>query len=70
MGEGIADRKNCISYADFCEVCKQLISPMEIIDYFCWRREKMKDNPQIDLMVYSGEDGISLSRPMEAESGI
>ncbi len=62
--------ENCISHEDFCEVCKMLITPMEIVDYFIWRKERFKNNPKVDFMFYIDEDGFSISHPMDQESSI
>ncbi|MCR5457668.1 MAG: hypothetical protein K6F14_06300 [Clostridiales bacterium] len=52
---------NCISYEDFCYVCKMLITPMEIIDYFIWRKEKYLNNYKTETLICIDEDGFSLS---------
>ncbi|MBR4733321.1 MAG: hypothetical protein IK081_11190 [Lachnospiraceae bacterium] len=61
---------NCISYDDFREVCAQLITPMEIVEYFIWRKECFKNYPNLDLLFVEDDESISISRPMKAEASV
>lgn len=57
---------NCISYSDFQEICKTLVTPIEIASYFKYRIAFYKNNPQVDIFIDSDEDdNIILTRPQK-----
>lgn len=65
-GEGI--NVGCMSLADFREMCINLISPIEIIEYIKWRQAFYVNNGNVDIMIYDMDDGLLFSKPQNKES--
>ncbi len=58
---------NCMSIYDFKLMCKQLLSPMEIIEYLKWREAFYKKNGPINLLITETNNGFVLSKPQKNE---
>lgn len=60
---------NCMSFEDYVEMCKTLISPIEIVAYLEYRQRIYKDNSEIDIMIFDGVgDELIITKPMRQES--
>ena len=59
---------NCMSIDDFKLMCKQLLSPIEIIEYLKWREAFYKKNGPINLLITETNKGFVLSRPQKNEN--
>lgn len=49
---------NCMSIDDFKLMCKQLLSPIEIIEYLKWREAFYKKNGPINLLITETNNGF------------
>ena len=58
---------NCMSIYDFKLMCKQLLSPIEIIEYLKWREVFYKNNGPINLLITETNNGFALSKPQKNE---
>mgnify|MGYP007069951852 CR=1 FL=1 len=58
---------NCISLPDFQIMCKQLVSPMEIIQYIEWRERFYKENGEVNYLITDTENGFFISKPRNNE---
>lgn len=59
---------NCMSIDDFKLMCKQLLSPIEIIEYLKWREAFYKKNGLINLLITETNNGFVLSKPQKNEN--
>lgn len=59
---------NCISLEDFHCMCKELLSPIEIIEYIRWRHEFYKKNGSINLLIAETDQGFFLCKPQNRET--
>ena len=59
---------NCMSIYDFKLMCKQLLSPIEIIEYLKWREVFYKNNGPINLLITETNNGFVLSKPQKNEN--
>lgn len=59
---------NCISLPDFQIMCKQLVSPMEIIQYIEWRERFYKENGEVNYLITDTENGFFISKPRNNEA--
>lgn len=60
---------SCISFPDYCEMCRILVTPMEIIEYLEYRKEIYVKHGDIDFMILHGHDNeIVLTKPQNKES--
>ena len=59
---------NCMSIDDFKLMCKQLLSPIEIIEYLKWREAFYKKNGPINLPITETNNGFVLSKPQMNEN--
>jgi len=59
---------NCISFTDYKIMCKQLVSPVEIIEYIKWREHFYKNNGEVDYLLADTDDGIFISKPRNNET--
>lgn len=59
---------NCISLEDFKCMCRELLSPIEIIEYLKWRQKFYEKNGAINLLITETESGFFLSKPQSHES--
>lgn len=58
---------NCMSLDDFKYMCRQLLSPLEIIEYIKWRKEFYNKSGSINLLVTETHKGFLLSKPQKNE---
>lgn len=58
---------NCMSLDDFKYMCRQLLSPLEIIEYIKWRKEFYNKSGSMDLLVTETHKGFLLSKPQKNE---
>lgn len=59
---------NCMSLEDFRCMCRELLSPIEIIGYLKWRQEFYEKNGAVNLLITETESGFFLSKPQRHES--
>ncbi len=60
---------NCMSFSDYCEMCRTLVTPMEIVEYLEYRKNLYENHGEVDIMVLNGRDNeMVLTRPRENES--
>ena len=60
---------NCMSFPDFQQMCKVLLSPMEIIEYLKWRLLFFQNNGDVNISVYMDDkDNIMLVKPSHGEA--
>lgn len=60
---------NCMSFSDYCEMCRVLVTPMEIVEYLEYRKTIYEDHGDIDIMILNGMDNeMVLTKPRENES--
>lgn len=59
---------NCISFSDYCAMCKELISPGEIIAYLKWRKNFYLKNGNVNLLITNTKWGMTISKPQHRES--
>lgn len=59
---------NCMSLEDFRCMCKDLLSPIEIIEYIRWRHEFYEKNGSINLLITETEQGFFLCKPQNRET--
>ena len=59
---------NCMSIYDFKLMCKQLVSPIEIIEYLKWREVFYKNNGAINLLITETNNGFVLSKLQKNEN--
>lgn len=52
---------NCISMSDFEEICKVIVSPIEIIDYLYWREDLYIRSGKIDTLIFMDDDSFSVA---------
>ena len=59
---------NCISFVDYQEMCKKLISPFEIVDYLEYRLNTIQkfDNP--DIIIHDQKNGFAMAQIKKGES--
>ena len=55
---------NCLSFQDFQTICRELITPIEIIEYLKWRLSFYQNNGNINISVFmDNDDTVLLTRP-------
>ena len=60
---------NCMSFFDYCEMCRVLVTPMEIIEYLEYRQNIYAEHGDIDFMILEGHDNeIVFMQPQKKES--
>ena len=60
---------SCMSFPDYCEMCRILVTPMEIIEYLEYRKAIYVEHGDIDFMILNGHDNeIVLTKPQSRES--
>ena len=57
-----------MSIDDFQIMCRELMSPIEIIKYIKWRKEFYEKNGAINLLITETENGFFLSKPLQHET--
>lgn len=60
---------NCMSFSDYCEMCRILVTPIEIVEYLEYRKLIYEKHGDIDIMILNGYDNeMVLTKPQENES--
>lgn len=59
---------NCISMSDFEEICKVIVSPIEIIDYLFWRENMYLKSGKIDTFIFMDDDSFSIANMEDKET--
>lgn len=60
---------NCMSFSDYCEMCRILVTPMEIVEYLEYRKAIYEEHGDVDIMILNGIDNeMVLTKPRENES--
>ncbi len=60
---------NCMSFVDFQEMCKVLITPIEIVSYLEYRKELFENHGDVDVMIFDGiDDELVMTKPTQQES--
>lgn len=60
---------NCMSFSDYCEMCRILVTPIEIVEYLEYRKSIYEEHGDIDIMILNGYDNeMVLTKPRENES--
>ena len=59
---------NCMSIDDFQCMCKELIAPIEIIEYIKWRKDFYERNGSIDFLLTEMTTGFFVSKPQRHET--
>ncbi len=59
---------NCMSFKDFREMCKKLITPFEIILYLDYRKDFYEKNGEVAILISETAAGFSISKPAVRET--
>lgn len=60
---------NCLSFKDFQIVCKELMTPIEIVEYLKWRLDFYQNNGDVDISIFMGDaDSVLITRPGSGEA--
>ncbi len=60
---------SCMSFDDYVEMCRTLISPIEIVSYLEFRKRIYEENGDIDIMIWDMSDTeMVISKPAQHES--
>lgn len=59
---------NCMSFSDYQEMCRVLVSPIEIIAFLDYRKTLYAEHGDIDIMVFEGAHESIITKPMQNES--
>lgn len=59
---------NCMSIDDFQYMCKELIAPIEIIEYIKWRKDFYEKNGSINFLLTQMNAGFFVSKPQKHEA--
>lgn len=60
---------NCMSFTDFQQMCKVLLSPMEIVEYLRWRLFFFQNNGNVNISVHMDDkDNIMFVKPSLGEA--
>lgn len=60
---------NCMSFYDYAEMCKVLISPIEIVRYLEYRKRIYAEHGDVNIMILDGaDDELVIARPTRNES--
>ncbi len=59
---------NCISFNDYKEMCKKLLTPGDIIEYLKWRNNFYLLHGNIDILLTDTDWGVLTSKPQHKES--
>lgn len=62
------DNINCMSFLDFKEMCRALVTPFEIILYLDYRKRFYEQYGEVDILISDLTKGISISRPSKKEN--
>lgn len=60
---------NCLSFLDFQTVCRELLTPIEIVEYLRWRLAFYQENGNVNISIYMGDDdSVLLTKPASGEA--
>ena len=60
---------NCLSFQDFQTVCRELLTPIEIVEYLKWRLSFYQNNGNVNISIFMGDDdSVLLTRPISGET--
>lgn len=60
---------NCLSFLDFQTVCRELMTPIEIVEYLKWRLSFYQNNGNLNSSIFVGDDdSVLLTRPTSGET--
>ena len=60
---------NCMSFSDFQQMCKILLSPMEIVEYLKWRLAFFQNKGDVSISVYFDDnDNLTIIKPSHGET--
>jgi len=60
---------NCMSFDDYVEMCKILVSPIEIVSYLEYRKNLYEHEGDVDVMIFDGVgDELIITKPTQRES--
>lgn len=60
---------NCLSFRDFQTVCRELMTPIEIVEYLKWRLSFYQNNGNVNISIFVGnDDSVLLIRPTSGET--
>ena len=59
---------NCISFVDYQEMCKNLISPFEIVDYLEYRLKTIQRFDSPDIIIHDQKNGFAMAHIKKGES--
>lgn len=60
---------NCLSFEDFQIVCRELMTPIEIVEYLKWRLEYYQNNGEVNISIFMGnDDSVLFTRPASREA--
>lgn len=60
---------NCMSFSDYCEMCRILVTPMEIAEYLEFRKIIFEEYGDVDILVMDGiNNELILTKPQKNES--
>ncbi len=60
---------NCMSFSDYCEMCRVLVTPIEIVEYLEYRKIIYEEHGDINIMILNGHNNeMVLTNPQINES--
>lgn len=60
---------NCLSFRDFQTICRELLTPIEIVEYLKWRLSFYQKNGNVNVSIFMGKDDTVLfTRPAHGEA--
>ncbi len=60
---------NCLSFRDFQTVCRELMTPIEIVEYLKWRLSFYQNNGNVNISIFMGDDdSVLLTKPTSGET--
>lgn len=60
---------NCMSFSDYCEMCRVLVTPIEIVEYLEYRKKIYEECEDVDFIIFNGMDNeMVLTKPRKNES--
>lgn len=60
---------NCLSFQDFQTICKELLTPIEIVEYLRWRLSFYQNNGNVNISIFTGDDdSVLFTKPASGEA--
>lgn len=60
---------NCLSFQDFQTVCREMLTPIEIVEYLKWRLSFYQNNGNVNLSIFmNNDDSVLLTKPASGEA--